>query len=118
MAKQKLQRNEAIWKDLQGGMSRKELCQKYKMTMSCLKSQIGRIRERKHLFKEGIIKDQVSKSPQVDKSISPLVHKRATYYLSPEIVRKIKEIALSRDIDRSELVRKILSEWISEQVDL
>lgn len=60
-------------------------------------------------------KQQVKKaiSPHIDKPTSPLVHKRATFYLTPEIIKSIKQKALDRDLDSSELVREILSEWIS-----
>lgn len=71
-----------------------------------------RIREVERGF-GGVVKLKVGK--QVDKSISGQVHKRATYYLTPEMIKEIKLLAVQRGIDTSELVREIFTEYLSKQ---
>lgn len=124
MAKQKLERNKLFLEDWQKGFSNEALGKKYEMSEGGVKALKQRLRVRNpNLYAEkrpGSTKierpDKII-SPQVDKSTSLLVHKRATYYLSPETIKTIKQIALNKNIDSSELVRNILSEWISQQVD-
>lgn len=53
--------------------------------------------------------------PQVDKSTNPPIHQRATYYLTREIIREVKLTALEKDIDSSELVRKILGKYLKKK---
>jgi hypothetical protein len=69
------------------------------------------IREVEEAFR-GRVKFKVGK--QVDKSISGQVHKRATYYLTPEMIKEIKILAVQRGIDTSELVREIFTEYLGE----
>lgn len=127
MAKPKQQRNRQFTEDWQRGLGNEDLGEKYGLSLGGVKALKQRLRakdpslytekrpELSKVEKERI--EERGKSPQVDKSTSPLIHKRATYYLDPEIIRKIKLIALDRNMDSSELVREILSEWISQQVD-
>ena len=139
MAKPKQQRNKLFQEDWQRGLSNEDLGKKYGLSLGGVKALKQRLRAKdSSLYTEkrpeltkieeeviessgGLIKfaskPDKTISPQVNKSTSPLVHKRATYYLNPEIIRKIKLIALDRDLDTSALVREILSEWISQQVD-
>jgi len=139
MAKPKEERNRQFTEDWQKGLGNEDLGRKYNLSLGGVKALKQRLRakdpslyaeKRPELTKVekevaqasgGLIKfasksDKII-SPQVDKFTSPLVHKRATYYLSPKIIKKIKQIALNREKDASELVRNILSEWISQQVD-
>ena len=137
MAKPKEERNRQFQKDWQRGLGNEDLGKKYSLSLGGVKALKQRLRAKdsslyagKHpeltkVEKEGIeevgkrlgkiVKVQVSKSPQVDQSTSPLVHKRATYYLSPEIIRKIKLVALNKDIDSSELVRQILNKYLKNK---
>lgn len=137
MAKQKLERNKLFLQDWQKGFSNQDLGRKYKMSKGGVKALKQRLRVRNpelytekrpaltKVEREGIeevgkrlgkvVKVQVGKSPQVNKSISPLVHKRATYYLSPETIKKIKQIALDRDLDTSALVREILNKYLKNK---
>lgn len=68
----------------------------------------------------GAVKIQVGRvnktpSKRRDKSTSQQVYKRVTYYLAPEMIKKIKLLAVQRDIDISELVREILTGYLSKQ---
>lgn len=133
MAKPKEERNKQFANDWKKGLSNEDLGKKYGLSLGGVKALKQRLRakdsslyaekrpELTKIEKEGI--EEVGKrlgkivKVQVDKSTSPLIHKRATYYLSPETIKKIKQIALNRDIDASGLVREALSKWISQQVD-
>jgi len=132
MAKPKQQRNKLFQEDWQRGLSNEDLGKKYSLSLGGVKALKQRLRAKdSSLYAEkrpelSKVEKEVAQasgglvkfaSPQVDKSTSPPIHKRATYYLDPEIIRKIKLVALDRDLDTSALVREILSEWISQQVD-
>ena len=136
MAKPKEERNRQFQKDWQRGLGNEDLGKKYDLSLGGVKALKQRLRAKDpSLYAEkrpelSKIEKEVAQAsgglvkfadktifPQVDKSTSPLVHKRATYYLSPETIKTIKQIALNKNIDSSELVRNILSEWISQQVD-
>lgn len=139
MAKPKEERNRQFQEDWQKGLGNEDLGKKYGLSLGGVKALKQRLRakdpslyverrpELTKVEREGIkevgkrlgkvVKVQVGKSPHVDKSISPLVHKRATYYLTPEIIKKVKLAAVERNIDASGIVREALSKWISEQVD-
>ena len=66
------------------------------------------------------ISKQITKprSKQVVKSISKQVYKRATYYLAPQVIKRVKILAVKRDVDASALVRDILTKYLSRQGDL
>ncbi|MEA1965187.1 MAG: CopG family transcriptional regulator [Candidatus Aerophobetes bacterium] len=85
-----------------------------------LSGVVARLKRVGKLPKERPQSQQVDKltSQQITKSISQQVYKRATYYLTPEIVKKIKLLAVQRDKDASELMREILGEYLSQQGDL
>lgn len=104
MPKQKVERNERIWRDFEAGISRKEICQKYEMTMSALKSLIRRMRERKGLL--------TTSKPAIQQTSKLIEYRKATYYLAPEMIKGIKRLAVDRDMDISELVREILGKYL------
>lgn len=139
MAKPKEERNRQFQEDWQRGLGNEDLGKKYGLSLGGVKALKQRLRakdpslyaekrpgltkvEREVAQASGGLVKFASKpdktiSPQVDKSTSLLIHKRATYYLDPEIIKAIKQIALNRGKDASEIVREALSEWISQQVD-
>lgn len=139
MAKPKQQRNKQFQEDWQRGLGNEDLGKKYGLSLGGVKALKQRLRAKdSSLYTEkrpgltkvekevaqasgGLVKfaskPDKTISPQVDKSTSLPIHKRATYYLDPEIIRKIKLVALDRNLDTSALVREILSEWTSQQVD-
>ena len=65
-------------------------------------------------------KKKITKAPskQITKAPSQKVYKRATYYLTKEQVRDITILAARREIQKSELMRQIITEYLSKQSDL
>lgn len=126
MAKPKTQRNEAIWRDLEAGMSRKELCQKYHLKIEGLKSLIHRMRIEKGLLPSAgkIKKVQASKQTskpaiqqagkQEKKRPAKKIYDTVTYYIDKETKKKIKILAAQQDKEISQLVREILSDYFDK----
>lgn len=82
-----------------------------------LSGVIARLKRTGKLPKERPLSQQVDKltNQQSTKTTSQQVYKRATYYLTPEVVKEIKLLAVKKDVNTSELVREILTEYISKQ---
>lgn len=116
MAKQKEERNKEFikaWKE--EGLTDKQLQEKFGLSPGGVKGLKARLRKKDpSLYQKSLIVNKTI-SPQVDKSTSPLVHKRATYYLNPETIKAIKQIALDRDLDTSALVREILNKYLKNK---
>lgn len=52
---------------------------------------------------------------QADKSQSQQVYKRATYYLRPEQIKRLKLLAVERERELSALVRDVIDEYLGRQ---
>lgn len=112
MAKQKSERNEAIWRDLQAGIPRKEICRKYHLEIDGLKSLIGRIRERKGLAdtskqRKRAFAQVTSPTPQTSTST-----KRMTFWLFKDTIEKIKAKATKEGKTSSEIARELFSKYL------
>ncbi|MBA7496408.1 hypothetical protein ES702_07016 [subsurface metagenome] len=123
MAKPKENRNiEFIkaWKE--EGLSNKELQEKFDLSPGGVKGLKARLRKRDPSLYTGrqekidrkAKKKQIntSPSPQVAKVISQQINKRMTVYLKPELIKDIKHLATDRDSNISELVGKIIEQYL------
>jgi transposase len=107
------------WKE--EGLTDKELMKRFNLSKGGVKGLKARLRKKNSsLYVNKSLSQQVDKSTsqQITKSTNQQVYKRATYYLTPEIVKKIKLLAVKRDVDTSNLMREILTEYLSQQGDL
>lgn len=113
MAKQKEERNQAIWKDFEAGMSRNEICQKFHMKMEGLKSQIRRMRERKGLLGDT---SKQKKRPSVKvtstQTSASTSTKRMTFWLPGDMIEKIKTKAAEEGQTASQLARELFSKYL------
>jgi hypothetical protein len=63
--------------------------------------------------KREILKESISRPPTREES--EFVMK--TYYLTPELVKKIKDYAYYRDMGKSEIVRTALEEFFTKELE-
>ena len=123
MSQEKEQRNKEFikaWKE--EGQSNRELQEKFDLSPGGVKGLKARLRKKdpslyaapQKKLTRGTKKQQVnqSPSPQVDKVISEQGNKRMTIYLKPELIRDIKHLATDRDSNISELVGKIIEQYL------
>lgn len=123
MAEPKEERNQqfiAAWKE--EGLSNRELQEKFDLSQGGVKALQGRLRKkdpslytgRQEKIDRKAKKKQVNTSPrpQVDKVISKQINKRMTIYLKPELIRDVKHLATDRDSNISELVGKIIEQYL------
>ena len=108
MAKPKKERNKLFLQDWQKGFSNEDLGKKYNLSLGGVKALKQRLRARNsNLY----IKPPASKTA-IQQNNKLAKYKKVTYYLAPEMIKGIKRLALDRDMDISELVRKALSDWM------
>jgi len=117
MAKQKLERNKLFLQDWQKGFSNVDLAEKYHMSKGGVKALKQRLRVRNpNLYTEkrpGLSKvEGKTISPQVDKLINQQITKRMTIYLKEELINDIKHLAIDRGSNISELVGKIIKQYL------
>lgn len=123
MAKPKEERNRefiAAWK--KEGLSNEALQEKFDLSPGGVKALKSRLRkkdpslyaEKRPGLTRGAKKQQANKSPspQVDKLIRQQINKRMTIYLKPELIKDIKHLATDRDSNISELVGKIIEQYL------
>ena len=77
-------------------------------------------KRRQRVSARGPEKQTVTKAPgkQITKAPTQQVYKRATYHLTREHVRDIAILAARREVQKSELMRHIVTEYLSKQRDL
>ncbi len=96
------------WKEKK--LSNKQLQEKFGLTPGGVKSFKTRLRKKDSSL---YIKPPTSK-PAIQQTNKLAEYKKATYYLGPGMVKKIKRLALDKDMDISELVREIFSEYFQK----
>lgn len=121
-----MQRNEEFknaWK--KEGLSNKELGERFKLSIGGVKGLKQRLRAKDaFLYGKSTKNKQVDKSisghitkstnPQVDISPSQQIHKRITFYLKPETIKRLKLLAVERDSNISQLAREIIEEYLEK----
>ncbi|GAI08880.1 unnamed protein product [marine sediment metagenome] len=118
MAKPKEQRNKLFLEDWQKGFGNEALGKKYKITEGGVKALKQRLRVRNpNLYIKPLTSKTVTQqhSKPTKQQASKLVkYDKVTYYLATGMAKEIKQLALHQDMDISELIREIITEYLKK----
>ena len=125
MSRKKTERNELILELADKGYIYKQILEKLREKgFTGLKDeksvgmQLSRLRKGKKVITTPSKQITKAKNKQSAKAPSKQVYQRATYHLTKEQIRDLNILAAKREVQRSALIRQIVTEYLSKQNDL